>query len=70
MSEKKKYHNSTLERRIQTYPPPKYFGLFIAYTSANEMTEAEAAAHMIRCFFDRMPEGEKIRIINCSKNSY
>lgn len=68
MSEaKKKYNNSTLERRVQTYPSPKYFGLFTAYATANEMKESEAAAHMIRYFFDQMPEGDKLRIVNCAK---
>lgn len=63
---KKKYNNSTLDRRVQVYPSPKYFGLFTAYAAANEMAESEAAAHMIRCFFDQMPEGEKIRITRCA----
>jgi hypothetical protein len=58
---------STLARQVQTYPSPKYFGLFIAYANLNEMKKSEAAAHMIRCFFDQMPEGEKIRIVNCRR---
>lgn len=67
MSDIKKYNRSvSLERRVQTYPSPKYFGLFTAYAEANEMKESEAAAHMIRCFFDQMPEAEKIRIVRCA----
>jgi len=63
MCKKQHPRSSSLERRVQIYPPPKYFGLFTAYARANEMRESEAAVHMIRCFFDAMPEGERIRIV-------
>lgn len=37
---------------IQAYPSPKYYRLFKAYVKANEMKDAEAAALMIRSFFN------------------
>jgi hypothetical protein len=67
---RKKYPNTTLERRVQAYPSPRYFGLFKAYAAANEMKQSEAAALMIRCFFDKLPQGELIRIVNFKKLDY
>jgi hypothetical protein len=59
---KKKYPNSSIERRLQFYPAPKYFSLFKAYITANEMGETEAGRLIIRTFFDSMPEVEILRI--------
>jgi hypothetical protein len=59
---KKKYPNFSLQRRLQVYPPPKYFGLFSAFVKANEMKESEAASLMIRVFFDAMTPDEKLRL--------
>lgn len=60
MSDKKR--TVSLERRLQCYPPPKYFGLTTAYAKANEMKESKAVSTMIRCFFDNMPKDEQNRI--------
>jgi hypothetical protein len=62
MANKKYQRTIALSRRLQVYPPPKYFGLFSAFVKANEMKESEAAVLMIRCFFDTMSAEEKIRI--------
>jgi hypothetical protein len=60
----------SLERRMQTYPPPKYHTLAVAFAKTNEMRESEAVSFIIKDFFDRMPESERQRILHLSKNTY
>lgn len=68
MSNQKK--SAAIERRVQGYPPPKYHGLTEAYAKVSGMAVSGVVTQAIKEFFDRMPEGERKRIINQSKHSY
>lgn len=62
--------STALERRLQGYPPPKYHRLTEAYAKATGVTKSEVVTIALKNFFDRMPEGERARIISASKHHY
>lgn len=52
-----KYKVSALERRIETYPKPKYYELTIAYAYDNSMQSLSSGTEdIIKKFFDDRPE--------------
>ena len=52
-----KYKVSALERRIETYPKPKYYELTIAYSYDNSMQSLSSGTEdIIKKFFDDRPE--------------
>ena len=72
MSDKKQYPSDVVpkERRLQCYTSPHYTGLTKAYAKVNEMTESKVVNLALKCFFDKMPDSEKQKIITTSKNHY
>ena len=69
MSNEKKVSTS-LQRHIQAYPSPKYFLLVEAMSKTNAISKSEVVNRALREYFDRMPDQERQRIVNVSKNSY
>lgn len=67
MSSDKKPSVAT-ERRLVTYPPPKFHSLTEAFAIANEMPSSKAVAFIIKDFFDRMSEQERQRILQVASN--
>jgi hypothetical protein len=62
--------STSLQRHIQAYPSPKYFLLVEAMSKADAISKSEVVNKALREYFDRMPEQERQRIVNVSKNSY
>lgn len=62
--------STSLQRHIQAYPSPKYYLLVEAMSKANDISRSEVVNKALREYFDRMPEQERQRIVNVSKNSY
>ena len=58
-----KYKVSALERRIETYPKPKYYELAIAYAYDMSMQSLSSGTEdIIKKFFDDRPElSERLR---------
>ena len=67
-----KKRSISLKRKVEAYPPPKYYQLLETFRTANEMGRSETLNHIVRHFFDTMPPSEINRIRNLagSKNSY
>jgi hypothetical protein len=51
---KKKYKNSSNERKIQAYPSPKYFKLLSEYSKQNNLSASAIACKAIKQFFDKL----------------
>ena len=62
--------NNTIERGVKAYLPPLYHRYFQAYVKYIDESESRSATHMIKKFFDDMPQQEKQKILQLSKNSY
>jgi hypothetical protein len=60
----KPYFNesSANERLVRGYPPPGYFGMFMDFMTANEMSMSRTVTHILKDFFDRMTPEEKARV--------
>lgn len=67
-----KKRSIALKRKVEAYPPPKYYGLLESYREANDMGRSETLNYIVRHFFDTMPASEidRIRHLAGSKNSY
>lgn len=67
-----KKRSIALKRKVEAYPPPKYYSLLESFREANEMGRSESLNHIVRQFFDTMPANEiaRIRHLAGSKNSY
>ena len=59
--------SETQKRRVVCYPSPKYELLFRAYVQVNEMNKSEAASLAIKCMIDALPQEQKLKVINASK---
>lgn len=70
MSEPTKQKSAALLRHVQSYPPPKYFGLILAMAKCDEISKSEVINIAVKQYFDSMPTEERMRIIQQSKNSY
>ena len=73
MCNEKKVYESTkeaLKRRVHAYPNEKLHQLTTAYARVNEMPTSAVVNTALKQFFESMPQQEKQRIINLSKNSY
>lgn len=67
MSEKK---SVAVTRRVQGYPPPRIHSLAVGYSKVYNVGQSELVTEALKQFFDRMPEGERARILTASKNHY
>jgi hypothetical protein len=57
--------------RVVGYLPPRYNTLFNAFVKFNDgESKSSCLEQIVKKFFDGMPEQERQRIINHSKNSY
>jgi hypothetical protein len=57
--------------RVVGYLPPRYATLFDAYVKFNDgESESSCLQEMVKQFFNSMPEQQRQRIMNYSKNSY
>jgi hypothetical protein len=63
----KQYNNRF---RIVGYLPPRYASLFSNYVSYQEESESSCITQIVKKFFDALPEKERLKIQNFSKNSY
>jgi hypothetical protein len=63
--------NDSQERRVVAYPPPLIHRYFKAYARYHDLgSESAALVDIMKKHFDSMPQDQKDRIINFSKNSY
>ena len=51
---KKKYKNSSNERKVQAYPSPKYYKLIEDYSRNNNISASAIACKAIKQFFDKL----------------
>ncbi|MFL5809338.1 MAG: hypothetical protein ACJ749_07430 [Flavisolibacter sp.] len=57
--------------RVVGYLPPRYNSLFNAFVKFNDgESKSSCLEQIVKKFFDAMPEPERQRIMNYSKNSY
>ena len=65
-----KQKSAALQRHVQAYPPPKYFGLILAMAKCDAISKSEVINIAVKQYFDNLPQDEKTRIIQQSKNTY
>jgi hypothetical protein len=70
MCEDKKTKSVALQRRVQGYPPPRYHNLLLAKSKCDGLSESAIVTEAVKQYFDSMPEQERQRITQFSKNSY
>lgn len=62
--------SSALDRKLETYPHPKYHKMVVAYSQLHEVSKSEVVSTSIKNFFDNLPPTEKtllMRQISCEK---
>lgn len=52
--------SSSLERRVQAYLKPKNDAIFTAFVKVENISESSAINMIVKDFFNRMPEQQKI----------
>lgn len=55
---------------VKAFPTPKYFNLVDSLSKSEGLSRSKVVTTAIKSYFDNMPEKEKERIVNNSKNSY
>jgi hypothetical protein len=60
--------SSSKDRVIQAYPRPKYNLFARAYASVNEMSLSETVEKALREMYERMPEGDRVRLMHQYEN--
>jgi len=65
-----KKNSSSHERAIKAFPNPKYFNLVDSLSKSEGVSRSKVVSTAIKSYFDNMPDQEKERIVNNSKNSY
>lgn len=60
---------SIQDRRVQGYLKPKLHPLFEGYAKANEISESTALNIIVRDFFSRMPERDKLDYLRHSRGN-
>lgn len=56
------------KNQFKTTLTPKYQGLVKGSSVLNEMAVSEVVATAVRCYFDKMPENDRIRLIKASNH--
>lgn len=59
--------DQTQQRRLVTYPPPKYDPLIRAYARVNNISESKAAATAIKMMIDNLPPEKLIEVKNAAE---
>jgi hypothetical protein len=60
---------STQDRQVVGYLKPKNKKLFDAYASDKNMTKSELVDTMADNFFGKLPEAERLRLLEIAKNN-
>ena len=60
----------SLERVVQAYPPPIYSKMLKGYVNITGKSRSAAVSEMIENFFESLPEQDKKKYLEASKNSY
>lgn len=68
MCEKK--NSSSHQRAVKAFPTPKYFNLVDSLSKSEGVSRSKVVSTAIKSYFDNMPEHERNRIVNNSKNLY
>lgn len=65
---------TSLKRRVQCYPPPKYERLIRAYAEYAKTSDSNAVSRAVKCFIDTLPADVRRAVDSIakttSKNSY
>ena len=48
--------SSALDRKVESYPNPKYHTLIVNYARVKEVSKSEVMCDALRLFFDSMPQ--------------
>lgn len=55
---------NSLERRITTYPKPKYYALLIMDSRDNAVSTSAMTSKIIELHYDKMPTDERLKLLN------
>jgi len=61
MQEPKK--STSLERKVEAYPNPKYHTLVVNYAKDQEVSRSEVVGDALRLYFDSMPKDKIERLL-------
>jgi hypothetical protein len=56
--------NSSIERRIATYPKPKYYALVIMDSRDNAVSTSSMVSKIIERHYDNMPNEERLKLLH------
>jgi hypothetical protein len=66
----KKSTTTSVNNGVKIYPTQFYHRLLMGYANYHDMSKSEAGCDMVKKFFDGLPDSEKQKFLNHSKNSY
>ena len=59
--------SSSNDRKVQGYLKPKTHALFSGFVELNQVSESSAVNMILKDYFNRLPERERLEFLNKSK---